>query len=144
MLLSLGATNLPKGKYAAVIKDHPEVGEYLEALIAAKSTLSAEELEQVRVNEQKELEWMSGDKAFLQTRISDEVVAMFDATYLATFEEALVTCGKLRFGIGEEPLLNFMAARRLSVGLVYGDVNLANSDFALLYDLVCMNKPYLE
>lgn len=144
ILLGLVAANLPNEKYADVIKDNPEVGLYLKALLSAKSKLSFEELEQVEDNRQKKREWMSGDKAFLQTRIPGEVVTMFDSTYLVVFDNALVTCGKLRFGIGEEPLLDFIAARRSSVGLVYGDANLKDSEFALLHDVVCMNKPYLQ
>jgi hypothetical protein len=144
VLLILGATNLPSGKYAVVIKNHPEVGEYLKALMSENSKLAAEELEYVLANPQKQVEWMSGDKAFLQTRIHDEVITVFDTSYLVTFDNGLVTCGQLRFGISEEPLLNFIAARRSSVGLVFGDVHLANEDFALLFDLVCLNKPYLE
>lgn len=144
VLLILGSTYLPKGKYAVVIKNHPEVGVYLKALMSEKSKLTTEELEHVLVNQQKQLEWMSGDKSFLQTRIHGEVFTMFDTSYLVTFDKGLVTCGQLRFGVGEEPLLNFIAARRSSVGLVFGDVHLANSDFALLFDLVCLNKPYLE
>lgn len=87
---------------------------------------------------------MSGDKAFLQSHISGEVVTIFDKTYLVVFDNALVTCGSLRFGVGNEPLRNFIAARRSSVGLVHGDVNLKDHDFSLLFDLVCKNKPYLK
>lgn len=142
VIASLIAANMPKSKYIVVIEDHAEVGKYLQALLSEKSKLSVEELEQIKLDKQKEVDWMSADKAFLGSYIAGDAVAMFDDSYLAVFDNTLVTCGKLRYGVSNEPLRNFIAARRASVRLVEGDIKLKYNDFVLLYDLVCKNKPY--
>lgn len=129
--------NFPMANEKEVVFSSNEITHYYERLIGPNSQLGESEKNALFSEQEKPIHWMDADKDYFSRQMPDTVITMYPHAYISIYEGAAITCGQLRFGLGQEALLYFLSSRRAQIALVKGDVHLEDEEFMELFSLVC-------